>query len=235
MKTTEKIAVINDKNLKILIEEFTGKEIYFFICREKKEDILENLLNDEISVVIVDETLFNFYETLMLIKRNGIKIVLAGFEIKPSVIKNCQRYGIVDDYLDKAEYIEIEKMIEELYESKDKNCGILKSDESMDRFIDINEIFYIKYDRISKKSIIVTKEDEYSSKKNLSEIEELLKENKKFYRIERGAIINVSKIREIDYRNEYILFSDGKKIFLGSRVLREFKKNVIEENYIELI
>jgi DNA-binding LytR/AlgR family response regulator len=47
-----------------------------------------------------------------------------------------------------------------------------------------------------------------------------------FVRIDRGTIVNSDRIAEIDYRNEFIRFDNMKKIGVGSKSLKSFRKDI---------
>ena len=82
------LAVVNDESLKILMEEFLGKNIYFYEYKEGKElNIISRLEEDMIDIVIVDMDLYNIKTTLEIIKNSNIKAIYAGFNTPAKDIK----------------------------------------------------------------------------------------------------------------------------------------------------
>ena len=52
------LAVINDESLKIVMEEFLGKSIYFYEYKTGKDiNIISKLEEDTINIVVVDKEL----------------------------------------------------------------------------------------------------------------------------------------------------------------------------------
>lgn len=46
-------------------------------------------------------------------------------------------------------------------------------------------------------------------------------EDSDFIRIERGIILNIKKVKEIDYKEEYVMTNSGQKIYLGRSILKK--------------
>ena len=64
----------------------------------------------------------------------------------------------------------------------------------------------------------------YFLRKSLTEIENIV-ENSNFVRVERSIILNIEQIKEIDYKEEYILTKSDQKIYLGKQILKKISEN----------
>lgn len=82
--------------------------------------------------------------------------------------------------------------------------------DKIDYNIKYNDILYITSDSVERKSIIVTKNKTYDIRRPLYTIEQQL--NSHFYKINRGCIINTDNVREYNYIDNIITFSNKKQI-----------------------
>ncbi len=222
------LAVINDESLKIVMEEFLGKSIYFYEYKTGKDiNIISKLEEDMINIVVVDKELYNINSTLEIIKNSNIKVIYAGFNSGAKEIKKYWKNGYIFDYIEKSEFTEIEQILKDIkWKGKKKKKIVFSGDNSSEIVVNIENIYHIYYDRISRKSVIATESGEFHSKKNMSEMEELFSNYESFVRIDRGTIVNSDRIAEIDYRNEFIRFDNMKKIGVGSKSLKSFRKEI---------
>ena len=222
------LAVVNDESLKILMEEFLGKNIYFYEYKDGKElNIISRLEEDMIDIVVVDKELYNIKTTLEIIKNSNIKAIYAGFNTPAKDIKKHWAAGNIIGYIEKSEYTEIEEILKNVkWKGKKKRKIVFSGENSSEIVIDIDKVYHVYYDRILRKSVIATGIGEFYSKKNMSEMEELFSNYDSFARIDRGTIVNTDRIAEIDYRNEFIRFDNAKKIGVGSKSLKSFRKDI---------
>jgi hypothetical protein len=222
------LAVINDESLKIVMEEFLGKSIYFYEYKTGKDiNIISKLEEDMINIVVIDKELYNINNTLEMIKNSNIKVIYAGFNSGAKEIKKYWKNGYISDYIEKSEFTEIEQILKEIkWKGKKKKKIVFSGENSSEIVVNIENIYHIYYDRISRKSVIATENGEFHSKKNMSEMEELFSNYESFVRIDRGTIVNSDRIAEIDYRNEFIRFDNMKKIGVGSKSLKSFRKDI---------
>lgn len=227
MKETN-LAIINDESLKILMEEFLGREIGFFEYKAGSvEELLVFIEENGIDVVVVDKELYNIKNTLSVLKENHIKVIYAGFNTTIKELKEYVKRKEIYEYIEKSNYTEIETILTEIKSAKTKKNKIsFTTESSSEVVISIEDIIYIHYDRETRRGVIVSEKGEFFSKKNMSELESFFANYQKFLRIDRGTIINIDKIFEIDYRNEYIKFDNNKKISVGAKTLRSFRKNI---------
>ena len=222
------LAVINDESLKIVMEEFLGKSIYFYEYKTGKDiNIISKLEEDMINIVVVDKELYNINSTLEIIKNSNIKVIYAGFNSGAKEIKKYWKNGYIFDYIEKSEFTEIEQILKDIkWKGKKKKKIVFSGDNSSEIVVNIENIYHIYYDRISRKSVIATESGEFHSKKNMSEMQGHFSNYESFVRIDRGTIVNSDRIAEIDYRNEFIRFDNMKKIGVGSKSLKSFRKEI---------
>lgn len=73
-------------------------------------------------------------------------------------------------------------------------------------FVKFNEILYLKFDKSIRKTIIKTINNEYSINKPLNYFVGQLDDN--FFRINKSYIINLINVKEINYKDEIIVFNN---------------------------
>lgn len=78
--------------------------------------------------------------------------------------------------------------------------------------ININDILYITRDSLSRKTIIITYNNEIQCNIPLSEFK-----NKNFIQTHRSCIVNIENIESVDFVENIITFKNNKKIDLLSR------------------
>ena len=87
-------------------------------------------------------------------------------------------------------------------------------------------ILYVMKDRVERKCIVKTLQNEILVNKTLSEIKKELDE--RFYESHRSCIINTRRLDRIDWKNNIIYFENGCNIDLISRDkkkgLKEYRK-----------
>ena len=222
------LAVVNDESLKILMEEFLGKEILFYEYKTGKEmNIVSKIEEDMLDILVIDKEFFNLKNGLESIKNSNAKVIYAGFNTPVKEIKSYLKSGEIFDYIEKSEFTEIEEIVKNIRKKGKKKKKILFSGENGAEYIvDIEKVYHVYYDRISRKAVIVTENGEFYSKRNMSEMEELFSNYESFARVDRGTIVNTDRIAEIDYRNEFIRFDNMKKIAVGSKSLKSFRKEI---------
>ena len=98
------------------------------------------------------------------------------------------------------------------------------------------EILYISYSSSIRKSIIKVENDKtYLSKNNLMQIEALLSSHREFQRIERSSIINMKRIKEINLKEELLIFDNGIIFQLSKKILRNLEVKYLNFfNFIKL-
>lgn len=81
--------------------------------------------------------------------------------------------------------------------------------------IALNDILYVTYDSVERKSILVTEEGNYKINKSLIELSEML--DGRFEQTHRACFTNMDRVRVIDKKNNIIMFDNGFQINLLSK------------------
>jgi len=91
--------------------------------------------------------------------------------------------------------------------------------------ININDVLYITKDSLSRRTIIVTNDNEIQCNIPLSEFE-----NKNFIKTHRACIVNIKNIQSIDFVENKITFNNNKMIDLLSRRKHKILKDKFTNN-----
>ncbi|MBC2850965.1 LytTR family transcriptional regulator DNA-binding domain-containing protein [Cetobacterium sp. 8H] len=231
-----KIGIEIDISLQEILEELTDLEFYSIEKIIKYE--IEN-----IEVVILDIKNPEFEEKIKFFNKKRIPIILlCSRDDNFRKIKSYFKNRLIYDCVYRDDYFEIEKSLEEIFENKAEKQDpefireIVINDSYYKAIISLDEIIYIDYCRISRKTGIKIKDGTlYSSKKGFSEVEDKLKSFSYFIKLERGTLINKNLLKEIDYKNEKITFKGGQTLFV-SRAKIKFLEEILNlsRNRIEL-
>ena len=206
---------------------FYGDELFFYLLKETtsiKIEKLENYKekNYEECILITDNNIFSvknmdislFNKTIIFSDRIDTE-----FFIKYKNSKNQLEFHKRDEYI----YLENFTEKENIFSFSSQNKVIL-SDSFKELITPIKNIEYFSYDRNLKKSFAVVMGKAYFLRKSLTEIEKIV-ENTNFIRVERSIILNIEQIKEIDYKEEYILTKSEEKIYLGKSILKKISEN----------
>ncbi len=222
-----KIAVSCESSLTILIEEYLDIETI-----NLKGSLLtaENLQKNNIDILIIDDKTKDLKNILNLIGNNDIDVILMGYSINPSELRDFFMNSLIFDYVEKNNFILLKNVLNQYAKKRYKFDKILVSESSSDTLINIEDICYINYDRENRRSIIWTNSKEFYSKKSLSEIEEILDPFENFVRGERSVILNKKRIISLDYRDEKLEFDNGSSLYLSKKTLKNIRKELKEWN-----
>lgn len=94
------------------------------------------------------------------------------------------------------------------------NKLVIKTNRKIEQ-INFSSILYITYDNYSRKTKVITKNEEYETNESLKEISRKLKGN--FVPTHRACIVNLNNIKTIDTKNKVITFVDDTTTELLSR------------------
>lgn len=89
--------------------------------------------------------------------------------------------------------------------------------------VKLNNILYVNRDTFTKKTKIVTTDNEYFVRESLCNIVSKLDSN--FYQTHRSCFVNISKIKTVDFKNNIIYFTNEKTTDYLSR---NYKKRIRE-------
>ncbi len=206
---------------------FYGDELFFYLLKEttslkiERTEILE-IENAEESVLITDNNIFAVSDIDFSLFK---KILIFSDRIDTEFYKNNQNLKNRIEFHKRDEYIYFENFTSVSEEGtvsvKEK---IILSDSFKDLVTPLKDIEYFSYDRNLKKSFAIVKGKTYFLRKSLGEIEKAV-ENTNFIRVERSVILNIEQIKEIDYKEEYILTNSSEKIYLGKSILKKISEN----------
>lgn len=206
---------------------FYGDDLFFYLLKETISINIEKLnlsseINFEESILISDNNIFNKTELNI---SEFAKILVFSDRIDTEFYKNNQNIKNKLEFHKRDEYIYLENFL--LTKSSnittEKNRVIL-SDSFKDLITPLENIEYFSYDRNLKKSFAIVNGKPYFLRKSLAEIEKAV-ENTNFIRVERSIILNLNQIKEIDYKEEFILTNSSEKIYLGKSILKKISEN----------
>ena len=199
---------------------FYGDDLFFYLLKETFTFDIERVENFEIcfieeSILITDNNIFNI-ENMSF--DNLKKIYIYSDRVETKFLKRYSDFINKMSFHGRDEYIFFEKFFTEKLDKVklNKRNKVILSDSFKDVIIPMEDIEYFSYDRNQKKS--------------LTEIEKFM-EDSDFIRIERGIILNIKKIKEIDYKEEYVMTNSGQKIYLGRSILKKISENYFEDFY----
>lgn len=229
----KKIGVNIDLNLQEILSELLDVEFYS----------IESLIKyniENVDAVILDLKYEIEDNKIHFFGRNNIPVVLlCSRDDDYRKIKGYFKRREIYDCVYRDDYFEIEKSLDELFNKKivSQNVKeIIINDNFYKAIIKIEDIIYLNYCRLSRKTEITTKDGKiYYSKRGFSEVEQKLRSFNCFVKVDRGTLINKNLLKEIDYKGEKIAFLGGKNLFVSRSKLKILEENLdLFGNRIEL-
>lgn len=229
----KRIGVSIDLNLQEILKELLEVEFYS----------IENILDYEIEgidAVILDLKYEKYENKIHFFSRKSIPVMLlCSRDDDYRKIKEYFKRGDIYDCIYRDDYFEIERSLDELFNREiilHNIKEIVINDNFYKAIIKIEDIIYINYCRLSRKTEITTKDGRvYYSKRGFSEVEQKLKDFNCFIKVDRGTLINSDLLKEIDYKGEKIIFLGEKNLFVSRSKLKILEENLdLFGNRIEL-
>lgn len=229
----KRIGVSIDLNLQEILKELLEVEFYS----------IENILDYEIEgidAVILDLKYEKYENKIHFFSRKNIPIMLlCSRDDDYRKIKEYFKRGDIYDCIYRDDYFEIERSLDELFNREiifQNIKEVVINDNFYKAIIKIEDIIYINYCRLSRKTEITTKDGRvYYSKRGFSEVEQKLKDFNCFIKVDRGTLINSDLLKEIDYKGEKIIFLGEKNLFVSRSKLKILEENLdLFGNRIEL-
>ena len=219
----KKIGINIDLNLQEILRELLEVEFYSI-------DSVIDYEIEKIDVVILDLKYEKDNSKIHFFSRKNIPVVLlCSRDEELKKIKEYFKKREIYDCVYRDDYFEIEKTLDELFNKKiiiQDAKEIVINDNFYKAIIKIEDIIYMNYCRLSRKTEITTKDGKiYYSKRGFAEVEQKLKGFSFFIKVDRGTLINRNLLKEIDYKGEKITFLGNKNLFV-SRI----KLKILEEN-----
>lgn len=194
---------------------------YNFIDLTKIEDPLN------IEIVILDFSIENFNEKMLKYKNKNFKIIVLVGEDNIREMRELFLSGLINDCILRKDIFELEDSLQKL-ENNNNNFDSFYLCDSFKRGVySFDEINYITYSSISRKTEFhLTNSEIFNVKSNFSEVETKIKNINYFYKLDRGTLINIKLIGIIDLKEELIIFKNKQYIYTSKTKLKE-----LEENY----
>ncbi len=126
------------------------------------------------------------------------------------------------DLILKRDYLKLEDIFSKLSNINAKHL-LIDNGNSITLVLK-EDILYISYDRIGRKSILTTKLGEYQSKSSLGDLEKIL--SNRFLKAERGLILNRNEVLSINFKDEKLIFKNMLELSVGKRTLKKISEDV---------
>ena len=229
----KKIGVNIDLNLQEILRELLDFEFYSI------ESIIDYEIEGIDAVILDLKNEVNDSKIHLFSRKNIPVMLLCSREDDFRRIKEYFKKREIYDCIYRDDYFEIEKSLDELFNKKviyQDAKEIIINDNFYKAIIKIENIIYMNYCRLSRKTEITTKDGRiYYSKKGFAEVEQKLKSFNCFIKVDRGTLINKDLLKEIDYKGEKITFLGEKKLFVSRSKLKILEENLdLFGNRIEL-
>ena len=206
--------------------DFNYKVYLFEKYNNKMKELIVNNFNFRIYLLDLELPGKNGIEIAKEIRKNdwdSIIIVLTSHdELELKILK---KKLLIFDFISKFEDYE-----ERLYDSintilkkySSKKTISFKSNKELVN-IKIEDIMYIYKTDDQNKIEVVLKNNNYKIRESLSNI--MLKLDDRFYKTHRACIVNLDKIKKVDFKNEIIYFDNNLKIDYLSRNYKKALKD----------
>ncbi len=226
-----KVGIYTEKNLELLIRENFDYELINI-----KNYTLQKIFEGGITFLIIDNTMGDVYQYLKQCRAYKFNIIYMASSFDPLILRKYVREGLIFDFLKKINYEMIQNSIESAVVKNTKTSKIFIDDILVKAWIAPEKILYINYIRHLRKSSIKTTDNKiYLSKKKLSDVENLLFSFSQFYRIERSTIINVEHVKEINIKDEMLIFDNNSVLSLSKKSLKNIESSLLNySNSIKL-
>ena len=211
-----RIALEVDETLHTLLKEYFD---YEFI--NTKDYNFQKIYSEHFDLAILDSIHENLENRLWEYKSKEIKVILLATVFDIMLLRDLLHKKLVYDFLNKKDYIHIDEVLENIANKAEKNTELCIEDSFVKTFVSINDIIYITYSRYTRKSCVkLYNGNEFFSKNNLVEIERILSQYPEFARVERSNIVNLSRIKQINYKKEVLIFDSEETLLLSKRTLK---------------
>lgn len=208
---------------------FYGEDLFFYLLKEtfslkiEKIDIISEKLDMKDIILITDNLIFSVKNLNLSIFKN---IFIFSDKIETEFFKKSINFKDKIFFHKREEYIYLEDFVKNINSEEliNEDKRIILSDSFKEFVTFLKNIEYFSYDRNMKKSFAVVEGKQYFLRRSLSDIESIIK-NKNFVRVERSIILNVNQIKEIDYKEEFIITNGNQRIYLGKNILKKISEN----------
>ena len=211
-----RIALEVEDALQTLLKEYFE---YEFIST--KDYNFQKIYSEHFDLAILDSVHENLENRLWEYKSKEIKVILLATFFDIMILRNLLHKKLIYDFLNKRDYVYIDEILENIANENERNAELCIEDSFVKTFVSINDIIYITYSRYTRKSCVrLYNGNEFLSKNNLVEIEDILSPYPEFSRIERSNIVNLNRIKQINYKKEVLIFDSDEILQLSKRTLK---------------
>ena len=218
MISLNRIALEIDRNLEILLREYYE---YDFINTVNYE--VHDILKEDITLLIMDDSDKNAELRLKLLKKYNIKVLFLSSDFDIQILRKYIRENLIFDFLKKKDYQMIEEIIDFINTQNNIKNKLYIDTSSMKVLVEPDDILYISYSKVIRKAVIKTRNQEYFTTRHLFEIEGLLSDFSEFVRIERSNIVNINRISGINFKEEILIFDNNEILQLSRRILKKLE------------
>ncbi|MCP1223010.1 LytTR family transcriptional regulator DNA-binding domain-containing protein [Sebaldella sp. S0638] len=199
----------------LLIEYFEYEFINTKNCNFQK------IYSEHFDLAIIDSIHENLENRLWEYKSKEVKVILLATVFDIMLLRDLLHKKLIYDFLNKKDYMYIDEILENITGETERNSELCIEDSFVKTFVSINDIIYITYSRYTRKSCVrLYNGNEFFSKNNLVEIERILSQYPEFARVERSNIVNLSRIKQINYKKEVLVFDSEETLLLSKRTLK---------------
>ena len=214
-----KIGIHTEKNLEILIRE--GFDCNFITIKNYP---VQKIADENIILLIIDDTVGDIYAYLQQCKKYNFKIILMASVFDPVMLRKYIKEELIFDFLKKIDYDMLQESFETFKPKNNEFSKIFIDDIFVKAWILPEKILYISYISHLRKSSIQTVENKiYLSRKKLSDIEKLILSFPEFYKIKRNVIINMKHVKEINLKDEILTFDNNSTLSLSKNTLKNLE------------
>jgi len=222
----KKIGILNNTDLYTILENYLENEVKLYNFEKEIQKFEDEIIEDKIEIVIIDRNIMNLPEILKRLRLIERIIILSGSRSDYKLAFKYIKKGMIDFFLQNDKFEEIKEILKEVEVKKENEYKkfFVKDENSWQTLIKIEDVYMVTYDRMNRKSILMTKQENVFAKKSLQEIEKILYKYKKFLRVDRSAIININKVEKIDAEKGLVLFDNGEKSYQNDSAIKELLK-----------
>ena len=211
-----RIALEVEETLQTLLKEYFD---YEFV--NTKDYNFPKIYSEHFDLAILDSIHENLESRLWEYKSKEVKVILLATVFDIMLLRDLLHKKLIYDFLNKRDYIYIDEILESITNVPERITELYIEDSFVKTFVSIDDIIYITYSRDTRKSCVkLYNGNEFFSKNNLVEIEGILSIYPEFARIERSNIVNLNRIKQINYKKESLVFDSDEVLQLSKRTLK---------------
>ena len=186
---------------------------------ENKIYILDIEVGSKSGIEIAKKIREKDWISVILVLSSHQELESMAYKSKILLFDFISKFDLYDKKLENTLLMCVEKRINE-------DALVIKADRKLQK-VNYNDILYVTYDSYSRKSIIVTENGEYHVSEPLKNICSRLKGD--FEHTHKSCVVNLKKVKDIDFANKEVMFLNGTKTdLLSRRYASEVKVNGVK-------